>query len=422
MEFSIYRQMLFLLIYGFLAWCVEAVYFAATRKQFVNRGLLTLPIDVEMGLVFANITVVLPTMGRNYLGMYLLTLGNLILVRAITGFFRSRITRRATWLYAAPSATAHNLVLQLVAAAGILLIYLLVQPIMILLESFLSDTVQRVIFVVAWVLILSDFVTVLIAVRKGSAAFEKRRVKGKTDEMSDAIARFVWRRLEKAYPGISDENQRSKLVFAKGMSLDKLVWVFLISALLGDIIETFYVRFDSGVWMSRSSVIIGPFSFVWGIGAVLLTIALMRFKDKNVLWILLVGGILGGVFEYMCSVFTEIVFGKIFWDYSHMPLNIGGRTNVAFMFCWGILGVVWVKIAYPPLEHLIEKFPPLAAKLTTWAVAVLMVFDALLTILVLNRYNTRQIRPEPANIVEQFIDETYDDEFVEHRWQNMKSS
>ena len=422
MSYNPAQQTLFLLIYGFLAWAAEVVFFAVKEKKFVNRGLLSMPIDFSIGLVFANLAVVLPTMGRNYAGMYLIAFANLIIVRAVTSFFTGRITKNAKWMEKAPGGTRRSVALNLLTAAVILLLYLLLQPALMVLAAVIPGGVLRAIAIAVWVLLAVDLITSIAAMRKGRDGFLEKMEKEQSDRLSSRIARFVWRRLERAYPGISDETKRGEIVFAKGMSLDKIVWVFLISALLGDIIETFYCRLVGGVWMSRSSVIFGPFSFVWGIGAVLLTVSLMRLKDKNDRWVLLAGGILGGAFEYMCSVFTEIVFGKVFWDYSDMPLNIGGRTNVLFMFFWGILGLVWVKIAYPPLDKFIEKFPPVAAKVCTWVIISLMALNGLLTGAVMMRYNERQVDPQPSNILEQFIDATYDDEVVEHRWQNMVSA
>ncbi len=422
MSYNSAQQMLFLLIYGFLAWAAEATFFAVKERKFINRGLLTLPINFEIGIVFSNIAVILPTMGRNYAGMFLITFANLIITRAILGFFGSRLTKKARWLEAAPNGTGKNLLFNVLTAAAILLIYLLLQPALMILAELIPDIVLEVIRIVAWVLIAVDFVTVLIAVKKGEDSFKQKMETGRADAAAARIAWFVWKRLEKAYPGISDEQKRGDIVFAKGMSLDKIVWVFLISALLGDIIETFYCRFVGGTWMSRSSVVFGPFSFVWGIGAVLLTVSLIRLKDKNDRWVLLAGAILGGAFEYMCSVFTEIMFGKVFWDYSYMPLNIGGRTNVLFMFFWGILGLIWVKIAYPPLDAFIEKFPPVAAKVFTWLIITLMTLNGLFTVMVMLRYNERQTDPNPSNMLEEFIDKVYDDEFVENRWQNMVSA
>lgn len=35
------------------------------------------------------------------------------------------------------------------------------------------------------------------------------------------------------------------------------------------------------------------------------------------------------------------------------------------------------------------------------------------------RYNTRAFRPEADGIVEQFLDDRYGDDYIEHRWPNM---
>ena len=74
--------------------------------------------------------------------------------------------------------------------------------------------------------------------------------------------------------------------------------------------------------MSRSSVIYGTFSIVWGFGAVILTVVLQRLAGKEDRYIFLAGSVLGGVYEYLCSVFTEIFLGTTFWDYSDMPFVI----------------------------------------------------------------------------------------------------
>ena len=119
------------------------------------------------------------------------------------------------------------------------------------------------------------------------------------------------------------------------------------------------------------------------------------------------------------SVFTELVFGTVFWDYSDMPLNIGGRTNVLFCCFWGILAVVWIKIIYPRMSHLIEKLPPLPGKVVTWLVVFVMVCNAVLTSAAMLRYSTRAVHLEPSNAFEAFLDRHYGDEYIESRWPNM---
>ena len=105
--------------------------------------------------------------------------------------------------------------------------------------------------------------------------------------------------------------------------------------------------------MSRSSVVYGPFSLVWGFGAVLLTAILYQYRSRSDGFIFLFGTVLGGAYGYVCSVFTELVFDTSFWDYSHLPSNLGGRINLLFCFFWGIAAVLWLKLAYPALSRLI---------------------------------------------------------------------
>ncbi len=189
---------------------------------------------------------------------------------------------------------------------------------------------------------------------------------------------------------------------------------------MGDIIETVYCGLVNGRWMNRSSVLYGPFSFVWGIGAAVLTVMLRLLKGRPNLFIFAAGFLIGGAYEYMCSVFTERVFGTVFWDYSKIPLNIGGRTNVLFCFFWGLLAVAWVRVLYPSLSRCIEKIPPLAGKVMTWVIVFVMVCNALLTAAAMVRYDTRQERPEANGVMEAFIDERYDDDYMKARWPNMK--
>ena len=214
-------------------------------------------------------------------------------------------------------------------------------------------------------------------------------------------------------------NSSGEGIFAEGICFEKLVWVFLVSAVLGDFIETLYCRLLEGVWMSRSSVLYGHFSIVWGIGAVVLTLTLYRFSHMQNHVIFLIGTLIGGIYEYVCSLFTEMVFGAVFWDYSWMPLNIGGRTNLLYMAFWGLLGVVWIKFIYPRLSRAIEKIPMLLGKGITWFAIIFMTGNIMLSAMAMLRYTKRIDGIEASNIVEEFLDATYVDDRIEHVWPNM---
>ena len=189
---------------------------------------------------------------------------------------------------------------------------------------------------------------------------------------------------------------------------------------MGDLIETVFVWGTSGVLMSRSSLLYGPFSVVWGLGAAILTVVLRGLMDKSDRYIFVGGALMGGVYEYMCSVVTEKLFGKVFWDYSKIPFNLNGRINLLYCVFWGIAAVIWVKEVYPRISALIEKIPMKVGKVLTWVLVVLLAVDVALSCMALGRMDQREKGIPATNAVQQFLDEQYPDEYLTQRYQTMK--
>ena len=141
----------------------------------------------------------------------------------------------------------------------------------------------------------------------------------------------------------------------------------------------------------------------------LVTVLLYRYKDKPASWLFVVGTLLGGAYEYLCSVASEVVFGAVFWDYSHIPFNLGGRINLLYCFFWGFAAVAWFKLFYPPISRAIERIPRTFGKVLTWALCLFMVVDMAVSALALIRYNA-PIEGVPAqSSLAVYLDEHYDD-------------
>ena len=198
-------------------------------------------------------------------------------------------------------------------------------------------------------------------------------------------------------------------IFAYGCSFYKIVLLFFIGAFLGDITETIFCRITADVWMSRSSVVWGDFSIVWGLAIAAVTALLYRYRNRSEQFLFWMGTFLGGAYEYICSVFTEIVFGTVFWDYSDIPFNLGGRINLLYCFFWGFAAVVWFKILYPRVSRLIEKFPVKPGKIITWLLLIFMLADGIVSSAALARYNARSNGIEATNSFESWVDEHFDD-------------
>ena len=69
----------------------------------------------------------------------------------------------------------------------------------------------------------------------------------------------------------------------------------------------------------------------------------------------------------------------MFWDYSKIPFNLGGRINLLYCFFWGIAAVVWMKVLYPRFSGWIEKIPKKFGTWMTWILLVFMIFDICLS-------------------------------------------
>ncbi len=207
--------------------------------------------------------------------------------------------------------------------------------------------------------------------------------------------------------------------FVDKYNIYNLIWIFIICSFVGSIIEIIWCYFTMGKLMSRSSLLYGQFSVVWGFGGLLLTLLLQNKKEKKVSWIFVIGSLVGGIYEYLCSFLTEKVFGVRFWDYSHLPFQINGRINLLFCCFWGIAAVIWIKIIYPFLLEFIDNIPMHFGKSLTWLMSVFLVFDMVLSAMALIRSYERSQNIPPNSIIEQFLDKHYSDDYLQMRYQNM---
>lgn len=200
-----------------------------------------------------------------------------------------------------------------------------------------------------------------------------------------------------------------------------IFWIFVVCCVLGLVIESVYhvLVVDPGHYEDRAGMLYGPFSPIYGFGAVLMTMALNRFHDKNVILIFLVSAVIGGAFEYAVSWFMQYAFGIVAWDYTGTFLSIDGRTNGMFMAMWGILGVVWIKLCLPWMLKLVNLIPWNWRYALTTVAAVLMIADGVMTLVALDCWYGREAGKAPDSAIAEFCNEHYDNDFMKERFQSM---
>lgn len=304
----------------------------------------------------------------------------------------------------------------------VLMIYVL-NPVFTGLVGLIPKLWGEIILWVLFGLLIVDFIGTVIAVwglkKKNGRIDQIREGLGRTSKLlENTMTRRLQARMIKAYPNLEKEEKED--VFASGCGFYKLACLFFIGAFLGDITETVFCRFSMGRWMSRSSVVFGPFSIVWGLGCAMLTWILYRYREQSDRRLFLCGTILGGAYEYICSVFTEIVFGTVFWDYSKIPFNLGGRINLLYCFFWGFAAIIWMKGIYPFLSRWIEKIPVRIGKPLCMIMVFFMSVNIALSGLALDRYSKRHDGLPAKNAVGELMDDWFPDPYMEKVYPNIK--
>ena len=216
----------------------------------------------------------------------------------------------------------------------------------------------------------------------------------------------------------NEEKVVEKSKFAKDLCFDKIVWIFMISCIVGFLVETLWCLIKHGYIESRQSLVWGPFSVAYGMGAVVLTFALYKVKDAPVWKVFGVSFIVGTITEYICSLGQEIVFGSVAWDYSNMPLNINGRVCFLYSCFWGLLGILWIKAVYPIMSKVIEKLPAKLGTIIMWAFIVFFVFDSFVSATAGLRMDKRDAGQAPNNVYEQYLDNHFPDERMNEIYAN----
>jgi hypothetical protein len=85
-----------------------------------------------------------------------------------------------------------------------------------------------------------------------------------------------------------------------------------------------------------------------------------------------------------------------------------------------VAAIIWMKLVYPFISKLIEKIPPVAGKIMTYIIILLMAMDILVSGLAIERYVRRQAGAVTQTEIGTFLDQAYQDSFIEKIYPDMK--
>ena len=216
------------------------------------------------------------------------------------------------------------------------------------------------------------------------------------------------------------------------ISIWKIFAYFIIYSFVGFVVETLFALVNYNVLESRKSFLYGPFCGIYGIGAVVLILAL-RYFNKNNYTLFLGGCLVGSIVEYIISFLGEVIFDARWWDYSNRVLNINGRICLLYAIFWGVLSLMLIRIINPQVDRFIKyiktKINMKTLKIITGAGIVFMIVNALASGVAMNLFLMRMAVENDLDIknkektIEQY-NKIYGDsgkaEFIHKYWGDKK--
>ena len=416
MTLNFYTLGVIYLVYSFLGWVAETVVATIRGGRFANRGAAAGPFCFIYGTTGVLLAVSFGDLRTEPVYLFFACMMAATVMEWITAKLLERLHRRKWWDYSGKKfnlngyvCLQYSLLWGALGTASVLwgndvLLRLCAQiPVWLLRPAVWVSLTVAVLDQIGSAVLVQQY-----AARHPVLEQLNQRLGKRSDTLRRRIALYIEKRIQYAYPAAARQEQTALRKGEKNfLSVSDLLWLFVIGAFLGDMVETVFCRVTAGVWMSRSSLVWGPFSVVWGLALVLATVLLRQEKDRSDRYLFAFGTVMGGVYEYVCSAVTELLFGTVFWDYSKFKFNLGGRINLLYCFFWGFAAIAWFKVLFPPISACIEKLPPRGGRVLTWALCIFMAADIAVSSAALVRYNDRLNGVPASNSVEVYLDEHY---------------
>ena len=186
--------------------------------------------------------------------------------------------------------------------------------------------------------------------------------------------------------------------------------IFFVGSIGGWVVVVLYAYFRTKKFQNRSSVLYGTFGYVYGYGAVFLTMALSLFSNSSIILTFIISFVTGTITEYIISYILEKSYGYVVWDYSKVKFNINGRVCLLYSIYWGFLGVIWSKYIIKIIDDITSFcYYKLGTEFLTFML-IFLTINSLISHLAIKRSGERIKNKRANNKIDLLLDKYYSDE------------
>lgn len=150
-----------------------------------------------------------------------------------------------------------------------------------------------------------------------------------------------------------------------------IIFVFIYS-FLGWCMECVVIRKELGRWENRGFSF-APFCIIYGLGTVMVSSVFQPIKDDYFV-LMVLGALFATSIEFMTAMIMLRLFGKIWWDYSHLKYNFRGILSLESTIAWGCIAVFVISFWNDIMINVIERIPSRVA----FGVSVFLIVEYIL--------------------------------------------
>ncbi|MFR6513075.1 MAG: putative ABC transporter permease [Ruminococcus sp.] len=195
------------------------------------------------------------------------------------------------------------------------------------------------------------------------------------------------------------------------MSIYFILLYFFVYGFLGWCTEVGFAAFKTHHFVNRG-FLNGPICPIYGVGVTAVITVLTPYKsDIIVLYILSV--VLVTVLEGVTGWAMDKIFHNKWWDYSDMPLNIGGYVCLLFSIVWGFACLFIIYFIQPLVHDLLAFIPTIVGIILIIILGITLIADLYVTASTIFKFNRRlaameKIAAEMHEISEQIGQEIFE--------------
>lgn len=159
----------------------------------------------------------------------------------------------------------------------------------------------------------------------------------------------------------------------------KYMLVFFLLSVIGWVYEEIYFLIVTHELVNRG-FFYGPYLPVYGVGCILITFCIKRFKNKPLLFFIL-AMLITGVLEYLVGFALEKIWYKHLWDYSNEFLNINGFICFKSVISFALGGMILIYLIEPIINNFTNKIPKKKDIIINIIIPVILIIDFIFSVI-----------------------------------------